>query len=204
MKPKTVGAPKKEGREGQPLAPPPTPTTAPVSASSSQRTSASAARFAFLQLQVPYFMAQITIGDAKAGGIIVFVTAVSSLTGQKLDLGSHVGWTQLDLLALFALACSAITCTFAFQAIWPRGIANVPGAKSNLFSWVSLARMGANSPGTYYRKLKTSSEEDLVEPTADTVEELAGIIARKYNSVRFAFIALVVATAAHVAYWVLR
>jgi len=164
--------------------------------------SETARQIGFLQLQISYFTTQLTIADAKAAGVLAFTVAVAGVTAQQLR--DHDGATFLATsIGALGLLLSLMTCIFGFTAVWPRRIADASGAAVDLFSWVSVSAAARGAAGSHARNVAMASGREMRDAVSYTTEELACIIERKYRSIRRAFLTLVPATLAHVAYWFL-
>jgi hypothetical protein len=188
-------------------APPATAHSAPAHGYSPPAPAQSAAteslKFKFLEVQVLYFMSQMTLGDGKAAGIIAFGVAISAITVERLKDVRSLTLTVSSAIAVLALTFSMLGCAFAFQAIWPRRISKVPGGNVNVFSWVNVARVGA-SPGAYHSMLLDASDTQLMRSMAEVAAELASIVIRKYVANRRAIACLAPATILHAVFWLLR
>lgn len=153
-------------------------------------------RFKFVQLQVQYFMAQMTIGEAKAAGVLAFMVAVSGVTTQRL--GNEEALPGSVVAGLLAIGLSFIASAFAFHVLWPRRTGN--GPEGNVFSWVSVSN---RRPDRQALLMSRASAEQLVGDVAESMVDIAYIVRRKYEGVHRALMALIPATALHVLSWLL-
>jgi Family of unknown function (DUF5706) len=153
-------------------------------------------RFEFVKLQVSYYMTQMTIGEAKAGGILALLVALIGFTSQRITEPDASTYSVIAGVA--ALLASICASAFAFAVIWPRRINE--GPPGSVFSWVTVS---ATPIGDYLESLQGASDDKLTCDIATTMVEIAFIIRRKYQGTRRALIALVPATALHVLNWLL-
>jgi len=155
-----------------------------------------AVRFEFVQLQVSYYMAQMSIGDAKAAGILAFLMAFSGVTAERL---SRAGASPESATAgLAAILVSAAACAVAFWVLWPR--LTESGSQGNLFSWVSVS---TRAPADHFALLGRATDDKLVRDVAEAMVDIAVIVRRKYTGVRRALLALAPATILHLISWYL-
>jgi hypothetical protein len=141
-------------------------------------------------------MTQMTIADAKAGGILVFLVAVSGVTVRRLSEDT----VSVPSLAagLLAIALSIAGSVFAFSVIWPRLTGH--GPVGNVFSWVSVA---SRTPDEQIRLLNDAPERQLIDNIGEAMVDIAVIVREKYSDVQRALIALIPATALHLLNWLL-
>jgi hypothetical protein len=164
----------------------------------------SATRFHFVQLQVSYFMAQMSIGDTKAGGMLAFVVALSGVTAQRMSADTFQLTAVGAIVVSIALGMSLVTFAIAAFVLWPRRISvPPPGDAVNNFSWVQLAMLHEKSPGAYRTQLAAASVDKLTADVANVMEDIAAIVRRKYVAARYGFIALVPAAALHIVFWLM-
>jgi len=168
----------------------------PNASEASARAADGGIRFKFVGLQVSYYMAQMTIGEAKAGGILAFLAILCSVTAERLRTGGTSA--EIVVAGLLAIGLSVVASVFAFLVIWPRRTGT--GPEGNVFSWVRVSR---TTPAQHVRLLMKASEEQLTCDVAVSMVDIALIIRKKYRGIRHALTALIPAMALHVLTWVL-
>jgi hypothetical protein len=189
------------------------------------------AHFEFVKLQVDYLMAQMNIGDAKAGAMLAYIVALSGVTADRVkDIDPSL---LSAVLVSAALGFSLVGLGWVAYVIWPRSIDKPTEHPTvNLFSWVGLAKLAPRpaQPNwkerieraldldpfhddrelmldtlhiapTHGERLASAGQAELVKDIAAVLEELALIVQRKYLGVRHGFVWVMAATLTHVAIW---
>lgn len=150
----------------------------------------------YLQIQIGYLTSHFQIADARAAGVVAYVSVLTAFTATKfasLTSGGHL----TDRLAAAGVGFAAIAIAAAFIAIIPRG----QGGRDPFdpFSFVGLANSKGSDP--YPSRLPTLTPDDMAEALADTAETCAGILWTKYRWVAGSVLAGLLATLFQGTFW---
>ena len=153
--------------------------------------------FQFLQTQTSYVTSHLQIADAKAAGVIAYISIVSGYTASKVSISAGPPYQLAAWIALSGAAIGLVALAMAFLAVMPRGW---PGRDpDDPFSWVGLAAAASTAPYTERLPLLTAGE--MQHALADTVETCALIIHRKYRLVSASILTSILATVLQSASW---
>jgi len=151
----------------------------------------------FLQAQISYVTSHLQLADAKAAGVIAYLSLVCGYTFQRWsDAGTWPHGWALACTAL-GLAFSLMAFTTSFLTLLPR-----PSPGRNLgdpFSWVGLS--AASEGRAYPDRFSELTVSQMERGLADTVEACAIIIRTKYHFVRIAIWSAVLSTAVQALSW---
>lgn len=161
-------------------------------------------RLKFLQSQLQYYASHLSLADLKAGGIMAFSVAISGVTADKMVWGGlpqlfskiTVGWVGL-FFSLGAMFC-------AFFAVRPRYKSCAP--PHGIFGWVGVADNAGsknNRRKSHAQRIKSAMVDQVLDGMADTIEDLAVVISKKYWWIKGATWGLVPATVAHISFWII-
>lgn len=153
--------------------------------------------FQFLQVQIAYGTSHLQIADAKAAGIIAYITVLSGYTASKDSISTEQSLKLAGWLALSGGVVGLVALAAGFFAVMPR---RWPGRfPHDPFSWVGLSAAAAGVP--YHERLPELTLSEMNQALADTVETCACIIHRKYRLITVAVLASIGATALQSVSW---
>jgi hypothetical protein len=155
--------------------------------------------FEFLQTQINYVTSHLQIADAKAAGLIAYISVLSGYTASKINLSAGPPYGLAAWLALIGGAVGLVALAAAFLVVMPRGW---PGRDPrDPFSWVGLSSAASAAP--YIDRLPQLTPREMQRALADTVETTSLIISRKYRLVSVAVVTSLAATALQAVSWLL-
>ena len=153
--------------------------------------------FLFLQTQISYVTSHLQIADAKAAGVIAYISVLSGYTSSKISLSAGPPYGFAAWLALIGGSVGLLALAAAFLAVMPRGW---PGRDPNdPFSWAGLSSGASTAP--YTDRLPQLTPREMQRALADTVETCSLAVSRKYRLVSVAILTSIVATALQGASW---
>lgn len=154
-------------------------------------------RFQFLQTQISYVTSHLQIADAKAAGVIAYISVLSGYTASKISLSAGLPFALGVWLALIGVGVGLLALAAAFLAVMPRGwLGRDP---KDPFSWIGLSSAASTVP--YADRLPQLTEREMQRALADAVETCSLIISRKYWLVSASILASMLATALQGASW---
>jgi len=155
-------------------------------------------RFQFLHAQVSSVTSHLHLADAKAAGVIAFISVVSGYTATKISLVSPSSYGVAQWLGLIGGATGLAALAMAFLAVLPRGW---PGRDpKDPFSWVGLSGAAATTP--YPDRLSALTVREMQRALADHVETCSLIIRRKYRLVAASILLSLTAAALQASSWI--
>ncbi len=151
----------------------------------------------YLQTQIGYVTSHLQIADAKAAGVIAYISVLSGYTGSKVSFSAGPPNSLASWLAVIGAGVGLGALAAAFLAVTPRGW---PGRDSNdPFSWVGLSSAASRAP--YTDRLPLLTPREMKRALADTVETCSLILIRKYRLVSAAILTSIAATALQCSSW---
>ncbi len=153
----------------------------------------------FLQTQVSYLTSHLQIADAKAAGVVAYVSVLGGYTANKLSAAGGLGPTFASWLAVVSIGVGAVAIALAFLAVIPRGWAGTD--PRDVFSWAGRSNLASSQP--YPESIGQLTHREMQRSLADSVETSSLIVRRKYRLVAASIITALVSTLGQGAYWIL-
>lgn len=154
-------------------------------------------RLQFLQTQISYVTCHLQIADAKAAGVIAYISVLSGYTASKISLSAGPPYGLAAWLGVIGGAIGLVALASAFLAVVPR---SWPGRDpKDPFSWVGLSPAASSNP--YPDRLSQLTPRDMQHALADAVETASLIINRKYRHVVVSVLSSLAASALQASSW---
>lgn len=153
-----------------------------------------------LKTQLTYFTSHLGLADAKAAGIVVFST---TLCKETVDKTGRFDWHLLhfaQILGIAGIGISCLTIVCAYKALQPRpshGRVNM-----DIFGWVGVSA-NASAGDSHASRFVDAGAAEIARGIANTTEDLAQVIARKYAWIKQALYLLLPSMLMQFAYWLL-
>jgi hypothetical protein len=156
-------------------------------------------RMAYLYAQISYLTSHIQIADAKAAGIVAYLSVLNAYTASKLAPLSSIKGLPFAWLGAGALGLGVIGIVAAFIAIIPRRMEG--RSETETFSWVGVSI--AVREKAYSRLIQEHSYEDLQASLADTVKTISLMMDHKYRLTVISSKTALTSSVGQLLYWLL-